>query len=132
LSRRYQEVRDEQNMLLVRTLVVALLLMTGLIGGCGGQEEQQAVTGEDVKEEAKEAVESTIAYTADDREAAGESYQGDGTDSASINRPQPHPATGACCLPNLSCTQSTSGDCEAAGGSYQGDGTDCASVQCDM
>ena len=122
----------KQNMLLVRTLVVALLLMTGLIGGCGGQEEQQAVTGEDVKEEAKEAVETTIDYTADDREAAGGSYQGDGTDSASINRPQPPPPTGACCLPNLSCTESTADDCEAAGGSYQGDGTDCTSVQCDI
>ncbi len=94
----------KHNMLLVRTLFVALLLMTGLIGGCGEQEKQQAVTGEDVKEEAKEAVETT----------------------------QPPRPTGACCLPNLSCTESTADDCEAAGGSYHGDGTDCASVQCDI
>ena len=122
----------KQNMLMVRSLVVALLLMTGLIGGCGGQQEQQAVTGEHVKEEAKEVVETTISHTPDDSEAAAGSYQGYGTDRASTNRPQPSTPTGACCLPNLSCMESTQDDCEAAGGSYQGDGTDCASVQCNM
>ncbi|MDY6990003.1 MAG: hypothetical protein SWQ30_18330 [Thermodesulfobacteriota bacterium] len=90
----------KQNMSLVRILVVALLLMTGLIGGCGGQEEQQAV-------------------------------KGDGTDSASINRPQPPPPTGACCLPDLTCMESTAEECEAAGGWYKGDGIDCALAYCD-
>ena len=51
-----------QNRLFVMILFAILFLMTGLFFGCGGQEEQQAVTGEDVQEEAKEAVETAGAY----------------------------------------------------------------------
>jgi hypothetical protein len=39
-------------------------------------------------------------------------------------------ATGACCLPDGSCTEGTEGLCTTAGGTYQGDGTVCASVDC--
>jgi len=45
--------------------------MVGLLFGCGGQEEQQAVTEEDVKKETKEAVETAGAYA----EAKKEEYQ---------------------------------------------------------
>ena len=60
-----------QNRLFVMILFAILFLMTGLFFGCGGQEEQQAVTGEDVQEEAKEAVETAGAYA----EAKKEEYQ---------------------------------------------------------
>jgi chromosome segregation ATPase len=53
------------------TLFAISFFMIGFFAGCGGQEEQQAVTGEDVKKEAKEAVETTLAYT----EAKKEEYQ---------------------------------------------------------
>jgi len=53
----------KQDMLLLTILFCVIFLMTGLFAGCGEQEEQQAVTGQDVKEEAKEAVETTMAYT---------------------------------------------------------------------
>jgi hypothetical protein len=122
----------KRNVLLVTALLVALFLMTGLIGGCGGQEQEQAVTGKSVKEQGKEAVETTITYSADDSETSAGSSQRGGTDRASINRAQPSSPTGACCLPNLSCTQTTAEACEAAGGGYQGDGTNCTSVQCDI
>jgi len=39
-------------------------------------------------------------------------------------------ATGACCLPDGTCSQMTSADCAAAGGVYQGDLVDCNSVTC--
>ena len=61
----------KQNTLLLTTLFAILFLMTGVFAGCGGQEDQQAVTGEDVKKEAKEAMETTMAYTA----AKKEEYQ---------------------------------------------------------
>lgn len=38
--------------------------------------------------------------------------------------------TGACCMPDGSCVQTTAGDCAASGGVYQGDDTDCATSNC--
>ena len=39
--------------------------------------------------------------------------------------------TGACCMPDGTCVESTAVDCAAAGGAYQGDGTSCATTQCE-
>ena len=45
--------------------------------------------------------------------------------------PCPEPGTGACCLPDGSCTDDiTPGDCEAVLGTYQGDDVRCSSVSC--
>jgi len=60
-----------KNTKLIMPFFVLSFFMLGLLFGCGGQEEQQAVTGEDVKEEAKEAVETAGAYA----EAKKEEYQ---------------------------------------------------------
>lgn len=38
--------------------------------------------------------------------------------------------TGACCLPDGSCLETTASDCAAAHGTYQGDGTTCANTEC--
>ncbi len=40
------------------------------------------------------------------------------------------PVTGACCLPNGSCTEVSSSDCTAQGGTYQGDNTTCGQTNC--
>jgi subtilisin family serine protease len=40
------------------------------------------------------------------------------------------PQTGACCLSDGSCSDTTEDDCNAQGGVYQGDGTDCAGTTC--
>jgi hypothetical protein len=48
-----------------------LWLMIGFLSACGGEGEHEAVTGEDVKEETREAVEAVGAYT----EAKKEEYQ---------------------------------------------------------
>lgn len=60
-----------QNTKLIMSLFVLSFFMLGLLFGCGGQEEQQAVTGEDVKKEAKEAAETAGSYA----EAKKEEYQ---------------------------------------------------------
>lgn len=39
--------------------------------------------------------------------------------------------TGACCMPDGTCVESTSTDCAAAGGTYQGDDTSCADTTCE-
>ncbi|MBL0926039.1 MAG: hypothetical protein IBJ11_00090 [Phycisphaerales bacterium] len=45
-----------------------------------------------------------------------------------VNGQQP---TGACCLPNGTCTSTLcASQCQATGGIYQGDGTTCQTVQC--
>ncbi len=38
--------------------------------------------------------------------------------------------SGACCMPDGSCTVKSPANCSSAGGTYQGDNTSCASVQC--
>ncbi|MHC4975660.1 MAG: multicopper oxidase domain-containing protein [Planctomycetota bacterium] len=42
----------------------------------------------------------------------------------------PPVATGACCLPDGSCTDVTFGTCSSLGGTYHGDGVSCGSVSC--
>jgi spore coat protein A len=56
-------------------------------------------------------------------------YNGDGTECASVSCPQP---TGACCLPDGSCVVDEEGDCLAAGGTYHGDFTTCGDVECPL
>jgi hypothetical protein len=53
----------KQDRLLLTILFSIFFLMTGLFLGCGEQEQEKPVTGQDVKEETKEAVETTMAYT---------------------------------------------------------------------
>lgn len=38
--------------------------------------------------------------------------------------------TGACCMPDNSCSNTTSGACAAAGGVYFGDGSNCGTIDC--
>lgn len=40
------------------------------------------------------------------------------------------PVTGACCMPDGTCTPQSSADCSTMGGAYQGDGTDCGGADC--
>ncbi len=40
------------------------------------------------------------------------------------------PVTGACCMPDGSCTTETSADCATNGGTYQGDGITCGAANC--
>ena len=39
-------------------------------------------------------------------------------------------STGACCLPDGTCVESTEADCTASGGVYQGDGVSCVDANC--
>ena len=65
--------------------------------------------------------------TAGECDTQGGSYQGDGTDCASVKCIP----TGACCFNDGTCVDGfTAGNCIGQGGTYQGDGTDCASVVC--
>ncbi len=66
--------------------------------------------------------------TADDCNAAGGVYSGDGTDCGTVVCTPPF---GACCQTGGGCLDGlTQGDCDAQGGAYQGDGTDCGTVSC--
>src|SRR5690242_19175704 len=55
-------------------------------------------------------------------------YAGDGVTCASINCPQP--PTGACCIPDGSCSITTSAACAAADGNWSGPGTFCPTNGC--
>jgi mono/diheme cytochrome c family protein len=61
-------------------------------------------------------------------EAAGGTYQGDGT--SCTPDPCAVAATGACCATDDTCSVTTQADCEAAGGTYQGDDTSCTPDPC--
>lgn len=54
-------------------------------------------------------------------------FQGNGTDCATVTCPAP---TVACCFAGFGCLDLTESDCIAAGGAPQGIGSDCASVEC--
>ncbi len=59
---------------------------------------------------------------------AGGNYQGDGTNCATTNCPQP---TGACCFQATGgCLNLSLANCGAAGGVFQGNGTTCATTVC--
>ena len=58
--------------------------------------------------------------------AAGGTYQGDGTTCAGVTCPQP----GACCETDGTCTMSTQVGGADCTGTYQGDDTTCAGVTC--
>lgn len=62
-------------------------------------------------------------------EAAGGTYQGDGTTCDQHPCGPPPTPTGACCL-NGVCTIKTQAECEASFGTYQGDGTTCEQTVC--
>ncbi|MFQ5424101.1 MAG: hypothetical protein ACE5F9_08980, partial [Phycisphaerae bacterium] len=59
--------------------------------------------------------------------AAGGTYQGDGTVCTPNPCPQP---TGACCVASGTCTVDTQANCNAAGGAYMGDNTACTPGLC--
>jgi len=61
-------------------------------------------------------------------QAAGGSYNGDGTACSSTQCPQP--VIGACCLPGGLCLELTAANCALGGGVYQGDNSSCVFTQC--
>lgn len=60
--------------------------------------------------------------------STGGTYQGDGSDCATVNCPQPD--FGACCLPDGTCFEDFDFSCADFGGVFQGAGTTCATVNC--
>lgn len=63
-----------------------------------------------------------------DCDAAGGTFQGEGTTCGGVTCPQP---PGACCITaTQGCIYVTDADCITAGGSWQGFGTNCTSYDC--
>jgi len=54
-------------------------------------------------------------------------YQGDNTDCANVECPQPR---GACCLADGTCIEVTEEQCNADRGVYQGDFVSCDEIEC--